>query len=587
MDTKADTHTIYHEIDFIVPVHRFNIRFSYVTKKGLPFIREFFLRLLHISPMLPSQLGIYFDFSKLELDEAISDLMEKGDLQFSESGQAMLTPQSSAYFVKLGDSPQLSAVLETGATLAFELSSFNCIGQDRTKDRWRPGIALKVSNESVAMSEHLAKKHFQSQFYEILDKGYLRHLREEDSHRPNIYTINSVSKRGNEPLRLTNYFSIDAEGKPIERDNFEKLDDSSAAHELITNAIFEAQKPTNISQVAFAMGDLGDNWTRSLFNANSINIDAFTDARLAAMQDDALPVPFIGPLYVAQNWKLVSEQIDAAVKKQGKTKGSSDRNLTWIAPSDGFWGQSIRLNSCLSELISEASTKGKQPYRAYMPKLFLPLCDKGDRAVSQWKNDLGEYYSHSYGLIEGFLDGNVEVMLLPEEFVVVCYHISWKEALPVTMPVGFVSTNLKLIEKIEKIANKYIDGIASFEKPNNLGPLENISPSNKHKEQKKLTSIEKLVKQYNENPQGIRNNLEMQEICLECGSVNSGHAGHGGEGNRKCLDCDNEWYAMHCWSCKVNYVDSRDTDINQCDRCGWWICLDCNSCNPDCLRNVE
>ena len=46
----------YHEVDFLLPVHRFDIRFSYVTKKGLPFTREFVLRLIHISPMLPSDL---------------------------------------------------------------------------------------------------------------------------------------------------------------------------------------------------------------------------------------------------------------------------------------------------------------------------------------------------------------------------------------------------------------------------------------------------------------------------------------------------------------------------------------------------
>lgn len=57
----------YHEVDFLLPVHRFDIRFSYVTKKGLPFTREFVLRLIHISPMLPSDLATFSDFPKLSL----------------------------------------------------------------------------------------------------------------------------------------------------------------------------------------------------------------------------------------------------------------------------------------------------------------------------------------------------------------------------------------------------------------------------------------------------------------------------------------------------------------------------------------
>lgn len=44
----------YHEVDFIVPAQRFNFRFSYVTKQGLSFIREFVLRLVQLAPMKPS-----------------------------------------------------------------------------------------------------------------------------------------------------------------------------------------------------------------------------------------------------------------------------------------------------------------------------------------------------------------------------------------------------------------------------------------------------------------------------------------------------------------------------------------------------
>lgn len=67
----------YHEIDFLVPVHRFNIQFSYVTKQGLSFIREFVLRLVQLAPMKPSQIATYIGLNKAEVDEAISDLMDK------------------------------------------------------------------------------------------------------------------------------------------------------------------------------------------------------------------------------------------------------------------------------------------------------------------------------------------------------------------------------------------------------------------------------------------------------------------------------------------------------------------------------
>jgi hypothetical protein len=46
--TTLENTTIYHEIDFLLPAQRFNINFSYITQKGLPFVREFVLRLIHL-----------------------------------------------------------------------------------------------------------------------------------------------------------------------------------------------------------------------------------------------------------------------------------------------------------------------------------------------------------------------------------------------------------------------------------------------------------------------------------------------------------------------------------------------------------
>ena len=51
--------TTYHEIDFLLPAQRFNINFTYVTQKGLPFVREFVLRLVHLGPMSKSQIATF------------------------------------------------------------------------------------------------------------------------------------------------------------------------------------------------------------------------------------------------------------------------------------------------------------------------------------------------------------------------------------------------------------------------------------------------------------------------------------------------------------------------------------------------
>ncbi|HDX6775539.1 TPA: hypothetical protein RPO53_004676, partial [Escherichia coli] len=155
----------YHEMDFLVPVHRFNIQFSYVTKQGLSFIREFVLRLVQLAPMKPSQIATYIGLNKDEVDEAISDLMDKGDLRFNGQGLVELTPQSTGYFDGIGNPPKTSSIQETGAALSFELCGFNCIGNKRKFDRWKQGIELKIDNKKLSCTENLAKETFQKEFY--------------------------------------------------------------------------------------------------------------------------------------------------------------------------------------------------------------------------------------------------------------------------------------------------------------------------------------------------------------------------------------------------------------------------------------
>lgn len=107
--TTLENTTTYHEIDFLLPAQRFNINFSYITQKGLPFVREFVLRLIHLAPMSMSQVATFFGFSRKEVQEAIDDLVERGELTLSENGRLTLTEKSSGYFT-------VSALLLTSLT---------------------------------------------------------------------------------------------------------------------------------------------------------------------------------------------------------------------------------------------------------------------------------------------------------------------------------------------------------------------------------------------------------------------------------------------------------------------------------------
>lgn len=466
---------MYHQVDFLLPVHRFNIRFSYVTKKGLPFIREFVLRLIHIAPMMPAEVAAYFGFSKRELDEAVNDLIDKGDLQFTDGGYIDLTTKSRGYFVGLGSIPQVSALLESGGAFAFELAGFNCVGRKRTHEKWRMGLKLEVPNETVAGSEKIAKSKFQKDFYRIQEKGYWQHAsQEEKPERPSIYTMESVRKIGQEPLRLTSNFSIGQEGIPVEREDFDLLDDSSSIQDFVTDAVIRAQKPVNFTQIAKAMRALEDVNTNTLFNSHSVDISKVMLGQQSGQIGGGKWVPFLGPVYAQDNWRLIHEYLHQKLSIQIKDKQET-RDFVWIAPSDSFWGKSLRTSAVYDSLIDAAVTKGKNPVRLYNPKLYVPVQDASDRqAIGSWKQDFPTNHSNVYGLVEGFLDGNVEVMLLPGHLAVICYHISRPESLPVTLPVGFITTDQAKLKIVEALIEDYIGGFVSFDSPRELGPLSKL-----------------------------------------------------------------------------------------------------------------
>src|SRR5690606_28360556 len=115
------------------------------------------------------------------------------------------------------------------------------------------------------------------------------------------------------------YLSIDPEGVPVERADFEALEDSSVVQELVTDALASARKPVNFKQVAQAMVALEDQKTKTLFNDHSVDIAKLLAAQQSGKINDGEWIPFLGPLYSKANWELISEYFEmqlAAIKKE-------------------------------------------------------------------------------------------------------------------------------------------------------------------------------------------------------------------------------------------------------------------------------
>ena len=471
--TTLENTTIYHEIDFLLPAQRFNINFSYITQKGLPFVREFVLRLIHLAPMSMSQVATFFGFTRKEVQEAIDDLVERGELTLSENGRLTLTEKSSGYFTELGEVPRLSLLRDSTACLSFDLATFSCLGKDNSSEKSKAGISIKVDDENASCSETQVEKHFQRQFHEILQKGFLsRSLTQDEKDSPTVYTVNSVNKIKQMPVRLPVQFKVDTDGRSVEREDFEKLKNSDYVHERISLELDRLGRPSNFGEIAKAMLDIGDGETLKLFDSkgSSVSLQFFEDLARLEANSQKKRTTFLGPIYSSANWGLLQKHLAPIIKARRESKADVGQTpFLWLAPSDPYWGKSSNLQVRVSEILSMASTKEK---RLYSPVIYLPVSGPDDQKTArQWKWEFDPNSDKVYGLIEGFLGGNVEVMHFEGEFVAVVYHVSLPDSYPVSLPIGFISADKDVVSSVGRLVTTYLEGSSGFERPNDCGLL--------------------------------------------------------------------------------------------------------------------
>ena len=472
-----EVNPIYHEIDFVVPVHRFKINFSYSKERGIrSFIREFVLRLVHISPMKPANIAIFFGLSNIEMSEAISDLINRGDLELSNDGELVLTHASKNYFQELGSSPILPTIIDNHVSLWYELNSFNCIRKKYDESGWGSCIELSIDNEIVSNSPKHIKSVFQKNFYKYFEENrILSNESDRIGKQPNIYSVGEISRISRAPLRLTTQFQIDQDGRPVERKDSDLFSDPSVIHELITEHICKIQKTDNFEDIVIdAVTTFDDDLTLDLVKPDSIDVEGYVLAILLSISNNEATIPLIGPIYSENNWNRVMENIINIGDKVEKNQKPIE--LIWVAPSDPFWGKSYRLNGCISELLRNEQTSGKKSQRIYNSNIYIQIEKHYDRRmINDYEHEFKDFKSCIYGLIEGFLNGNVEIILIPGQFAAVIYHFSMPEVLPVTFPAGFTSTDRVKIKMVEEVVNEYIDPDQVSNNINFLGLLSNIN----------------------------------------------------------------------------------------------------------------
>lgn len=448
----------FHELDFLLPVHRFHISFSYTDAQRLSFIREFVLRIVNINPLSPADLAHFFSLSKRELDEALSDLVRSGDLKYRDDGTVELTNQSRSYFSGIDAIPKVEKIDETTGHFNFELGGLNYLGAKKINENWKFALRLNIDNERKAKSEALARKAFQQHFQDIADKGDVKGVKDNDDNRVNLYNIGDVRKVIERPLRISHNFSVTPSGEFLERGEIEELKDATEATSLITDAIGLQRQPHNFLEIFKVIDEFNDAMSKAYINDDGLDIAQILSDRQYAESRGADLIPFLGIIYTPENWRLIAEILEKNVKKPKRFAQEPDE-LIWLAPNNPFWGKSEKVLRCLQHLRDSTETSGRRAKRLYQPKLYLPLAENHDRLRRVCRIEFEDFDKGSlFGYTGDFCNGNVEVIVY-SEFAVVSYHLSAPDATPIPIPFGFMTTDKSQIDHIRLRAKAFLDEI--------------------------------------------------------------------------------------------------------------------------------
>ena len=430
----------YNQIDFVVKAPRFRIVFSYMSDKGVAFVREYLLRLLKVTPCKPAQIAQYFGFNQYETEVALADLESNKWIIWQDNGLIALSADGQRLFQDIQDSPHIPTLKEYGGEYRMELLDSNFLKKNDCDKNRQQAIELVVEPKVLSESSEIARKTFQNRFRQLMEDDIIK-LDEKDI---SLYKIDAIEPKGvPDYFRFTQQFELLPEtGEAKERHDVPTVTHQENIQQAITAQLERFGHHDNLRELRNSMEEIGDDDTLKVLFGGTLDFNEFLKVYQEHEQQNGLY--FLGQIY---HQETLFQQINKILDKSNK---KLSKKLYWLAPSDIYWGKQRKIHGKIRNLIDKQKN-------GYDFRLYLPLPSEQNRYEKQeWLNHF-KYTSDKvlYGFCEGFLDGNTEILFLEDKFTVVCYHAKLS-SYPVTLPIGFMTTQKNTIKSIISLVENYL-----------------------------------------------------------------------------------------------------------------------------------
>ena len=453
----SDTHIPLLPIDICIPVQEFRADYTIVQNNHLPIVREFVLRLLELNDFTKDQLGKFLGFSEKETTVALSQLVNLDEVSVNEQAKFQLTSKSKAYFsARQENRPMIQSLEEIRKSFKFELLTYSYVNSKEFLGNPLNAIRLSPGQESISNSAKKAKFAFQRHFHQIHEEERFGSLKVKN---PELYKVSSFKKQSERYQRFNQVYGIDTDSgsfDPLVDHDFLESEDVVAQ---LSNQLRDLKPRENAGDIAQVFDSLGFEYGVSALKTSELDVAAYSiDSKTSHVNDVELK-PIVGSILFEDNWKSLVSYIDKAVLA---TEKNSTVDLTWIAPSESYWGVSDQQSSRFYGLM-----KNKQ----LDLQVYLPIPFRKDRKVSNGLvNQFSSVKQCLNGFIEGYLTGKEEVIFVGTEAVFVfCYLYQGENMLPI--PVGFHTDNKKVVNSLASSWSSYLTTLDEDFEPKDLGKL--------------------------------------------------------------------------------------------------------------------
>tara|TARA_X000001388_G_C2234829_1_gene124831 strand:- start:1244 stop:2722 length:1479 start_codon:yes stop_codon:yes gene_type:complete len=451
---------VINEVTYSLPCRSFVIDYAVSEKRKLAVVKEFTIRLLYsLKGITPEKIASYFGFTADETQVVLASLQEERLIKWDD-GSVELTTYAYDRFEEVNGKaePRFFEVEDKIDSVTFDLLSYKLVAESSSGSVSPNNMEIPLPQDAMEKLTEKAKAAFDQQFNTFIEKA-----KGIDTYTEavELYKINQVYNRNDRllPVRIKYIVTTENCHTPSIKYIDEWMEDWDDDRSLFS-CICSQTESTGFGQTNLNISlDEYITLTKDPIILNfyqNENFDFHSALKAYESNKGIFELEtrmLVGNIYSTQNQDLIQSLLDY---KLGDGAKIPSKGVLWsVDPSDKVWGRGPEIESFIQSIEQRLDDR-KRPVGTV---LAVNVQSKQD--TFRLKDLYGITKCHFQGLNKYIGNGQIEIFLIPGVLVACTFHFLIENHYPLSLPIGFVTTDHKRIESIEKYLIEIFDNPAN------------------------------------------------------------------------------------------------------------------------------